>query len=117
MPVSVNVVPGDQAAGRTGDPEVTTELAFQRAQRTKREATDALRDGDPDLAGELYRAASSGLGELDLAGATPATQEEIASERGVLEDLALEASRDAMSARKRGRADYHMKARKRGRRR
>ena len=46
IPVSVNVVPGDEAAGRTDNPEVTTELAFQRAQRAKREATDALRDGD-----------------------------------------------------------------------
>jgi Ca-activated chloride channel family protein len=35
IPVSVNVVPGDEAAGRAENTEVTTELAFQRAQRSK----------------------------------------------------------------------------------
>ena len=100
IPVSVNVVPGDEAAGRTENPEVTTELAFQRAQRAKREATDALRDGDADRARKLYRTASADLELLDLSAAPAGAAEEIAGERAVLEDLADEAARDAMTARR-----------------
>jgi Ca-activated chloride channel homolog len=58
LPVNVNVVPGDEAAGRTRDAEVETELAFQRAQRAKGEATDSLRDGDIEGAADRYKAAS-----------------------------------------------------------
>ena len=50
LPVYVNVVPGDEAAGRTQNPEVTTELSFQKAQRDKREASEALKHGDVDRA-------------------------------------------------------------------
>ncbi len=46
IPVSVNVVPGDEAAGRVPNPTVRTELAFQEAQRAKRDAAEALRRGD-----------------------------------------------------------------------
>ncbi len=46
IPVNVNVVPGDQAAGRVRDAEVETELAFQLAQREKKEAAEAMRLGD-----------------------------------------------------------------------
>jgi Ca-activated chloride channel homolog len=115
-PVNVNVVPGDQAAGRVKDPEVETELSFQRAQRSKREATDALQDGDVSRAEALYRRAAvdlrhlSGRGDLSASAA-----EELTSEATLLEDLATQAGFDAMRARKISRADYHMKARKRGR--
>lgn len=118
LPVNVNVVPGDQAAGRVRDPEVETELVFQRAQRNKREATDALRDGDEAKATEMYRAASINLRSVasrgDLSG--PIT-DELSAEATVLDELADRADVDAMSARKQARADYHMKARKRGRNR
>jgi Ca-activated chloride channel family protein len=36
LPVHVNVVPGDQAAGRVPDPKVRSEALFQRTQRDKR---------------------------------------------------------------------------------
>jgi len=117
LPVSVNVVPGDQAAGRTEDPEVTTELAFQRAQQTKREATDALRDGDVDRAMSSYRSAAADLRSLDVSAAAPETAAEIAAEADLFDRLSAEAELDAMHARKLSRADYHMKARKRGRER
>jgi hypothetical protein len=45
LPVHVNVVPGDQVAGRVPDPVVRSELAFQQAQRAKRRASEALRSG------------------------------------------------------------------------
>ena len=43
VPVHVNVVPGDQAAGRIPDPTVRSELSYQQAQDAKRKASDALR--------------------------------------------------------------------------
>ena len=55
LPLHVNVVPGDQAAGRIPDPVVRTEAAFQRAQQAKREASSAWSAGDP-------RAAAAALG-------------------------------------------------------
>ena len=97
------------------DPEVTTELAFQRAQRTKREATDALRDGRLEQAKAQFREASATL--QDAAAAAPAdAAPELVEEADVLDDLADRADLDARVARKRARADYHMKSRKRGRR-
>ena len=41
VPLHVNVVPGDQAAGRIPDPVVRTEVVYQRAQQAKREASSA----------------------------------------------------------------------------
>jgi Ca-activated chloride channel homolog len=116
LPVNVNVVPGDQAAGRVRDPEVETELAFQRAQRSKREATDALRDGDLGQAEALYKRAATDLrGASSRAGVPESAAAELGAEAAFLEDLAARAESDALSARKLARADYHMKARKRGR--
>ena len=116
IPVNVNVVPGDQAAGRVRDAEVETELAFQEAQRAKSAATDALRDGDVRGASESYRAASLRLSKA-RGGASPSMAAELDEEVRVLDRLARQAGSDAMSARKAARADHHMKARKRGRRR
>ena len=56
LPISVNVVPGDQAAGRIADPRVRTELLFQQAQDAKRRAADAIARGD-------HREAMAVLGE------------------------------------------------------
>jgi Ca-activated chloride channel family protein len=115
IPVSVNVVPGDEAAGRAANPTVTTELAFQRAQRTKREATDALRDGDVGRASDLYRGASKDV-RIAQASAPADAAPELAAEASLLDDLADRADYDAMSVRKTVAADYHMKSRRRGRR-
>jgi Ca-activated chloride channel family protein len=54
IPVHVNVVPGDQAAGRIPDPQVRTELVYQQAQEGKRRAADALRRGDVRAADRAY---------------------------------------------------------------
>ena len=114
IPVSINVVPGDEAAGRTENPQVRTELAFQRAQRAKREGTDALRDGDVVKATELYRGASSELRAAQAKAPADAAPE-LATEAELLDGLADRAATEAMSVRKQARADYHMKARRRGR--
>lgn len=115
IPVHVNVVPGDQAAGRVGNGEVVTELSFQRAQRAKREASDALAAGDVEHALRTWRGTSTGLRELDLAAAPPEVADEIATEAQVLDGLAEQAETDQVTARKRALADHHMKSRRRGR--
>ena len=55
---TVNVVPGDEAAGRVPNPTVRTERAFQQAQRDKQAATDALRAGDAPAAAAMYASAA-----------------------------------------------------------
>ncbi|MEY9213463.1 VWA domain-containing protein [Thermobifida halotolerans] len=67
LPVSVNVVPGDDAAGRVPDPTVRTELAYQEAQTAKRRAAEAMRRGDRAAAtGILSEASGSLTGSLPL---------------------------------------------------
>lgn len=61
VPVSVNVVPGDAAAGRVPNAVVRTELAYQQAQRAKREASQRLQAGDVDSALSMMRTAHDGL--------------------------------------------------------
>jgi Ca-activated chloride channel family protein len=114
IPVNVNVVPGDQAAGRAADAEVETELVFQEAQRAKQQATDALRDGDQHRASEIYRSASKRLRSVK-GHANPATEQELAGEADLLEEMATDAAIEPMAVRKRARADFNLKARKRGR--
>jgi Ca-activated chloride channel family protein len=50
VPVHVNVVPGDQAAGRIPDPVVRTEVAYLRTQQAKRRASTYLSQGDTEAA-------------------------------------------------------------------
>src|SRR4051812_21413586 len=78
LPISVHVVPGDEAAGRVPDPTVRTELLFQQAQEAKRRAADALAHGDERGA----------LATLDAAGAALADADP--AEHAVLLDLAAE---------------------------
>lgn len=42
LPISVNVVPGDEAAGRVPHPTVHSEVLFQEAQDAKRQASEAF---------------------------------------------------------------------------
>ena len=112
MPASIARAP---ILAMTPDPAVTTELSFQRAQRAKREAAEALGRGDLDGAQRIYRGASLGLRETDLSDAPADVAAEIADEARVLEELAEQSEHDRIHARKRALADHHMKARKRGR--
>jgi Ca-activated chloride channel family protein len=104
LPVSVNVVPGDEAAGRVPDPKVRTELLFQQAQEAKRRAADAIARGDEGVALQMLADAGQSLAGVDDA------------ERGVLLDLAADITAGAAPrAAKRSRMDHHLKSRKRGR--
>ena len=116
IPVNVNVVPGDQAAGRVRDPEVETELAFQRAQRDKQAAGEDLRRGDLDYAVARYREASARLAAV-RGRARGRMADDLDQEMETLHGLAERARSDAIGARKLSLADHHMKMRRRGRRR
>lgn len=48
LPITVNVVPGDEAAGRVPHPTVHSEVLFQEAQDAKRRASEAFERGDYD---------------------------------------------------------------------
>jgi Ca-activated chloride channel family protein len=104
LPISVNVVPGDQAAGRVTDPKVRTELLFQQAQEAKRRAADAIARGDEQAASAVLHEAGEQLAGVDDA------------ERAVLMDLAadVDAGRSDRAA-KRSRMEHHHKSRRRGR--
>lgn len=81
VPVHVNVVPGDQAAGRVPDPVVRTELVYLRAQQAKRRASDLLNKGDSAAALREIRQARQ-----DIADARDDAPESLAA------DLAEEAA-------------------------
>ena len=107
IPVSVNVVPGDEAAGRMPNPVVRTERAFQEAQRHKQAATDALRAGHAPAAAEMYASAAQALGGY--------ADFEMQAEAEVLFDLADRARHDDISrTAKFSEADRHRKSRRRG---
>ena len=110
VPLTVNVVPGDQAAGRVRDAKVSTERLFQQAQEAKRRAADALSRGDSDGALAAYAAAGSALA------AAPAPSAELREEASILASLAdhVTAGEPAVAA-KRSRAEHALKARQRGR--
>lgn len=116
IPVHVNVVPGDQAAARVPNATVRTELAFQAAQRSKREAAEALRRGDIEAAANAYDDAGSTLKAFAVE-ASPAMANEIEAEAELLLDLSARAKHDdASRIAKFTEADRHFKERKRGRR-
>lgn len=76
LPITVNVVPGDQAAGRVANPQVHAERLFQDAQKAKRASQEAL--ADQDIAG-----AQVALDQIigSIASAPPAAMsEELAEE-------------------------------------
>ena len=111
MTMHVNVVPGDQAAGRIPDPTVRSELSYQQAQDAKRKASDALRAGDSAGAARLYADA----GDV-LSAAPPAMAADMSQETDLLRDLADRAIVDRASrVAKFTDADRARKGRKRGR--
>ncbi len=116
IPVNVNVVPGDQAAGRVRDPEVETEAVFQQAQQEKQLASEDLRHGDLSQAVMRYREASRRLAGV-RSRARGRAADDLDQEMETLDDLAERARSDAIGARKLSLVDHHMKTRRRGRRR
>jgi Ca-activated chloride channel family protein len=116
LPVTVNVVPGDEAAGRVADPSVRTEVLFQEAQLDKLTASEALERGDRDSARKALHEARAKL-------------EEAGRDASDLDALDVQAEYDEMGRTidglasldpgylsKRTRESFHNQNRKRGRR-
>jgi len=80
VPIHVGIVPGDEAAGRIANPVVRTEVAYQRAQQSRKEAADALRKGDVEGGSGIMR-----LAAMELRDALPTAP------AGMADDLAHEA--------------------------
>ena len=99
VPVTVNVVPGDEAAGRVPAPIVVVEELLAETASAKADASRQVRDGDTDAARTSLRRASRSLdsllkaldvlrrhGELDGTSATD-LQSVLSSERDDIESI------------------------------
>ncbi len=87
VPLHVNVIPGDQAAGRIPDPVVRSELIYQRVQQVKRRASNLLSSGNTDAALVEIRRAQADVRDA-LSGAVGPLAEDLAEEAQALEYLA-----------------------------
>jgi Ca-activated chloride channel family protein len=113
LPLHVNVVPGDAAAGRIPKAQVRTEFAFQKAQRSRKDAADAMRRGDRDTAVDLLRDAGQMLsGAVAAAPASMADELQHESEL-LIGDAEATLYDDLNVSAKRNEADYNAKSRKR----
>jgi Ca-activated chloride channel family protein len=115
VPVHVNVVPGDQAAGRVPDPVVRTELVYLRAQQAKRRASTLLNNGDSDGALKEINQAQREIAQAQ-AGAPESMVKDLAEEAATLNYLAQETeSGSALRAGKYMSASSQARLQKRGR--
>jgi len=114
VPVYVNVMPGDQAAGRVPNPVVRTELAFLRTQRAKRTAAEQMSRGESGGAIQDLRQARAMLSDA-IASAPADMHFELAEDLATIDALADEVNHgDLARAAKRAYADINLKSRKRG---
>jgi Ca-activated chloride channel homolog len=104
VPISVNVVPADLAAGRVPDPRVRVEQLVQEAQTAKAEASSRLRRGSRGSAASLLRSTARELRDnQELLGALEADLEQILiAEAEEIDELAVSAEQEsaAISAKK-----------------
>lgn len=114
VPVHVNVVPGDQAAGRVPDPKVVSEALFQQTQRAKKESGRLLSQGFVGEASLLL--ATTGAAVRSASMSLPdAFVGELNDELRVLDGIADEARYDHSRAAKISSSDAAHKSRNRGR--
>lgn len=116
LPIAVNVVPGDEAAGRVPNPTVRTEVLFQEAQVAKREASEALEAGDIEGAQKLL---SDAVSRLEAAGLEAPVELRRDIDADILEisgtTSMLMATGDANLGSKMTRSSYYRRNSKRGR--
>jgi Ca-activated chloride channel homolog len=111
----VNVVPGDQAAGRVPDPVVRTEMVYLKAQQAKRRASTHLSAGNAEAALKEIREAQETV-TAAMASAPPDLLADLAEEAESLTYLATETQTGMISrAAKYSSSDSHSKSSKRGR--
>jgi len=92
IPVSINVVPGDVAAGRVPDPVVQREKLLIAAQSAKRSSEQALRSGDVESARMILRGSLDDLIAARAQSPGPEIDEEIGFTQLSLQDLDLRES-------------------------
>ena len=116
IPLHINVVPGDQAAGRIPDPVVRTELLFQRVQQAKRRASRHLSQGNTSSALAEMEAAEE-LVQQGLSGGAPEPlAADLAEEADTLRYLTGRSQRgETSAAAKHASMDSTYKSAKRGR--
>lgn len=108
LPLHVNVVPGDQAAGRVPDPKVRTELTFLEVQEAKRRAAEHMRRGDQEAVQEILRDARRAIAAAPPSG-------DLGAEEEALRDLERLSAVDGIRASKVAFREHHHRSRKRGR--
>ncbi|KRA37900.1 MULTISPECIES: vWA domain-containing protein [unclassified Nocardioides] len=115
LPITVNVVPGDEAAGRIADPTVHSEVLFQEAQDAKRKASEAFEQGDVATGKQMLGETRNLLSVAWAAAPAPgkADIEAELDEVGRL-DTAADVEGSAYAS-KMSRDSYHRGSRKRGR--
>lgn len=86
LPVSVNVVPADVAAGRLPSADVTQEKLLLQVQRTKKRSEEALRRGDLAGARSQLQSAAGALACAPLSAETSAEANWVAETLGALDD-------------------------------
>jgi len=114
VPIHVNVLPGDQAAGRIPDPTVRTELAYLQNQRAKRAAAEYMSGGNaPAALRELHMARGRAT---QIRSAAPASmQMELSEDIDAIDLLTAEVAHGDLSrAAKSASADIARKSRRRG---
>jgi Ca-activated chloride channel family protein len=114
LPVNVNVVPGDEAAGRIQDPTVVSEALFQQTQREKKDASKLLSEGRVEDASAILRGSALNLQQASLA-MPSALAAELLNEAAVMSSLADESTYDVARAAKSASYDNSRKSRQRGR--
>ena len=114
VPVQVNMLPGDQAAGRVADPVVRTELAYLQTQRAKRAAAQQLSDGDRAGALSSLQRARATLAGAQFAAPAP-MMAELSADLLAIDLLESEVHAGGMArAAKMAYADTALKSRRRG---
>ncbi len=114
LPISVNVVPGDEAAKRVPDPTVRSEVLFQEAQESKKRASEAFERGDLDAGKKLLETRAS-LERAECI-APPHVARGIAAEKQEVERMTFGTDvAGAAYMSKMTRASYHRQNHKRGR--
>ena len=115
LPISVNVVPGDEAAGRISHPTVHSEVLFQEAQDTKRQASEAFESGDLDRGKNLLGQTKARLA-MSMQVAPEPLKVEIQAELNEVDRMdAMAVDMGAVYMSKVSRDSYHQMNRKRGR--
>lgn len=115
LPISVNVVPGDELGDRLPDPTVVSERLFQEAQASKLKASRAYESGDRETGDAFLAQTVAGLADADAIAPTAVSSAILAEMADVERMQGVSRDVDAEYMSKMTRDSYHQQNRKRGR--